>query len=191
VGIVSPRALIFPLVALASVALAQQDNPIFPSNLAQTTPFNTRETMLARAAFDPATTYPESVTLVGNISPKLFAGVEEGWRNLFGYSYFPDVVLDRYFQRPVLIVGRSSVPGLRHVCQTARFALYSVDRVPGQAMMVIDRRELQAVKHELWLGGMLDGSGSSILLYEDEAFINNVVIQLNLPAMIARAKREC
>jgi hypothetical protein len=189
---VKARVLIFSVLTMTSLALAQQDSPIFPSNLAQTIPYNTRETMLARAAFDPASTYPESVTLVGNISPSLFAGVEEDWRNIFGYTGFPNVFLDQLFQRPVLIISRSSVSALKYLCQTARFAIYSVDRVPQQAMMVISRRvEVQALKHELWLGGMLDGSGSSVLLYQDEAFINNVVIQLNLPAMKARATREC
>ena len=58
--------------------------------------------------------------------------------------------------------------------------------------MVVTRRIKQnALKQELILGGLLDGSGSSALLYEDAAFINNVVIQLNIPDMIRRAKREC
>jgi hypothetical protein len=175
--------------ACSAVALSQ----VFPTDLAKSTALPSRDALLAAMLADVPLFALSSVTFVGGLSPALFAGAETRWNALFGYAWLPAPWRDSFLPRPRLVVARASVPSFVRLCTVARFELYGVDRVPQGALVVIERVRTNpyTVLRGVVLGGLLDGSGAGATLYGDEVFVNNLVVQLDLSALIARATRAC
>ena len=91
------------------------------------------------------------------------------------------------------MIGRSSVSAFLYLCSAARFEVYAVDRVPQGAMLVLERVRTTpyAIQRSVILGPLLGGTGPSATLYGDEVFVNNLIVQLDLPGLIGRATRAC
>lgn len=164
----------------------------FPSGLASTTSLPSRDAVLTSALADVPLFPLSSVTFVGGVSPALFAGAETRWNALFGWSWLPQFWRNGLPQ-PRLVVGRSSVSAFLYLCSAARFQVYAVDRAPQGAMLVLERTRTTpyAMQRSVILGPLLGGTGAGATLYGDEVFVNNLVVQLDLPGLIGRSTRAC
>jgi hypothetical protein len=187
VGTVKRIALVACLV-VSCLALAQT----FPTDLAKTTPLPSRDALLSNLLTDPPLYTLSSVTLVGGFSPALFSGAEPGWNALFGWGWLP-AYWRTFLPKPRLLVARSKVSSFTYLCNAARFEVYGVDRVPQGAFIILERSRNNPanVRRGVILGGLLDGTTSSATLYADEVFVNNLVVQFDLPTLIGRATRAC
>jgi hypothetical protein len=187
VGTVKRIASVAGLV-LSCFALAQT----FPTDLAKTTLLPSRDALLSNLLTDPPLYTLSSVTLVGGFSPALFSGAEPGWNALFGWGWLP-AYWRTFLPKPRLLVARSKVSSFAYLCNAARFEVYGVDRVPQGALIVLERSRTNPVNIQrgVILGGLLDGTTSSATLYGDEVFVNNLVVQFDLPGLIGRATRAC